>query len=144
MIELASNNPDFVLETIIEVAPERVWEALISGEMSRKYYLAAAMINGNMIAGERYEYITPEGNVMLSGEIISADPPHRLEMTFVPGWTGPNPQASRNIYELEAVGKATRLTLFHYDIPVGQDGVKDGWNIILGNLKTMLEGPAAA
>ena len=136
------NKPDFVLETIIETSAERVWEALTSAELSRRYYIAAAAIHGRIVPGERYEYVTPDGNVMLSGEIIAADPPRRLEMTFVPGWGGPNPQPSRNVYELETVGNATRLTILHYDIPVGQDGVKDGWTAIAAALKAMLEDPA--
>jgi uncharacterized protein YndB with AHSA1/START domain len=137
------DKPDFVLETIIETSPERVWEALTSAELSRKYYIAAAAIHGRIEAGERYEYLTGDGNVMLSGEIIAADPPRRLEMTFVPSWAGPDPKPSRNVYEIDPVGEATRLTILHYDIPAGQDGVKDGWTTIAAGLKALLEAPTA-
>lgn len=135
--------PDFILETIIETTPDRVWEALVSADLSRKYYIASAAIHAHVAAGARYEYRTRDDNILLSGEIIATDPPRRLKMTFVPGWVGPDPQPSRNVYELEAVGHATRLTILHYDIPAGQDGVKDGWRTIAAALKSMLEGNAA-
>lgn len=131
--------PDFLLETLIEATPERVWNALVDGELTRKYYIAAAAIEGRIAAGEPYRYITPDGNIMLSGEIIHADPPRRLEMTFVPAWEGPKARASRNVYELEVVGTATRLTILHYGIPAGQEGVKGGWQTIAAALKRLLE-----
>ncbi len=92
--------PDFVLETFIRTTPEKLWAALTDGEMTKRYYIAGAALKGRIAAGEPYVYETPDGKPMLSGEIIAADPPRRLEMTFLPGWT-PNAKPSRNVYEIE-------------------------------------------
>jgi DNA-binding transcriptional ArsR family regulator/uncharacterized protein YndB with AHSA1/START domain len=131
--------PDFMLETFIAASPQAVWDALTSAELSKLYYIAGAAIHGTFEAGSTYEYLTGEGNVILSGEIIAAAAPQRLEMTFLPGWVGPNAKASRNIYEIEAIGEHSKLTILHFDIPAGQEGLKEGWAKIAASLKTLLE-----
>ncbi|MDZ7588441.1 MAG: SRPBCC domain-containing protein [Parasphingorhabdus sp.] len=130
--------PDFMLETFIRTTPERLWEALTSAALSQQYYIAGAGIHGTMKTDSSYEYLTKDGKVMLSGTILSADPPKRLEMTL-PGWVGPNAKPSRNVYELETVGELTKLTILHFDIPAGQEGVKEGWVKIAASLKSLLE-----
>lgn len=76
---------------------------------------------------------------MLSGEILDAVPGKRLEMTFVPGWTGNNPHTSRCVYEIEANGDICKLTILHYDLPAEATGVHDGWSAIAASLKSLLE-----
>ncbi len=76
---------------------------------------------------------------MLSGEIISADPPRRLEMSFLPGWIGPDAAKSRHVYEIEATGELTKLVILHYDLPESQNGVRKGWAKIVASLKSYLE-----
>jgi uncharacterized protein YndB with AHSA1/START domain/DNA-binding transcriptional ArsR family regulator len=136
---MTKTKPDFMLETYIAASPERVWEALTSAELSKHYYIAGAAIHGDFSAGGSYEYLAPDGKVMLSGQILSADPPNRLEMTFLPGWVGPDAKASRNVYEIEADGDHSKLTILHFDIPPGNEGVKQGWAKIAAGLKTLLE-----
>jgi uncharacterized protein YndB with AHSA1/START domain/DNA-binding transcriptional ArsR family regulator len=131
--------PDFMLETFIAAPPQAVWDALTSSELSKFYYIAGAAIHGTFEPGSTYEYLTGDGNVILSGEIIAATAPQRLEMTFLPGWVGPNAKASRNVYEIEAVGEHSKLTILHFDIPAGQEGLKEGWAKIAASLKTLLE-----
>jgi DNA-binding transcriptional ArsR family regulator/uncharacterized protein YndB with AHSA1/START domain len=129
--------PDFVLETFIRTTPQKLWDALTKGEMSKHYYIAGAAITGTIENGAAYQYLTGDGNVMLSGEILDAKLHSRLEMTFVPGW-GSN-AASRNVYEIEAVGEVTKLTILHFGLHPGQEGVKDGWAKITASLKSYLE-----
>lgn len=131
--------PDYMLATFIAASPARVWEALTTAELSRQYYIMGAGFHGTLEVGARYEYRTADGNVMLSGNIIAVEHEKRLEMTFEPHWGNPRVGASRNVYELEAAGSATRLTILHYGLPGGQEGVKDGWAKIVSGLKTLLE-----
>ncbi|MFM9828965.1 MAG: ArsR/SmtB family transcription factor [Sphingomonas sp.] len=133
-----TTKPDFMLETYIAATPEAIWEALTSAEISRQYYIMGAGFHGELTAGAPYQYRTADGKVMLSGTIIAADPPTRLEMTFLPGW-GANPQPSRNVYEIEEAGDHSKLTILHYDIPLGNEGVTQGWAKIAAGLKTLLE-----
>lgn len=131
--------PDFVLETYIRATPEKVWQALTDADLIKRYHFAAVALQGRFEAGADYAYLTPDGKTLLSGRIIAAEPPHRLEMTFVPGWMGPGAAASRNVYELAAVGDLTRLTVLHFDIPAGQEGIRQGWSRIMASLKSLLE-----
>ncbi len=138
-----TNKPDFMLETFIAATPEAIWEALTRAELSRQYYIMGAAFHGEVKAGAPYQYQTADGTVMLSGTIIAADRPKRLEMTFLPGW-GQNPQPSRNVYEIEAAGEHSKLTILHYDLPPGNEGVTQGWAKIAAGLKTLLETGSAA
>jgi uncharacterized protein YndB with AHSA1/START domain/DNA-binding transcriptional ArsR family regulator len=131
--------PDFMLQTFIAASPQAVWDALTSPALTKLYYIAGAAIRGTFEPGDTYEYLTEDGTVLLSGTIIAATPPKRLEMTFQPGWLGPNALASRNVYEIEADGAHSKLTVLHFDIPAGQEGVKEGWAKIIASLKTLLE-----
>jgi DNA-binding transcriptional ArsR family regulator/uncharacterized protein YndB with AHSA1/START domain len=133
----SKQKPDFVLETFIRATPEKIWEALTKGEMSRHYYIAGAAIKGTIASGNAYEYLTPDGNVMLSGEIIEANPHSRLEMTFVPGWG--SKAASRNVYEIAQQGELSKLTIIHFGLHAGQEGVREGWAKIAASLKSFLE-----
>jgi uncharacterized protein YndB with AHSA1/START domain/DNA-binding transcriptional ArsR family regulator len=131
--------PDFVLETYIRTSPEKLWEALTQPQLSKLYYLYGATLQGQIKTGELYTYQRDGTGIMLSGRIIEADPPRRLEMTFCPGWAGPNAKASRNVFEISAESNLTKLTILHFDLPEGQEGVKTGWAQIASSLKSFLE-----
>jgi uncharacterized protein YndB with AHSA1/START domain/DNA-binding transcriptional ArsR family regulator len=135
----AAKKPDFVLETYIRTTPEKLWEALTNGEMTKHYHFARATLQGEIKPGAPYAYVTPDGHPMLTGEIISTDPPKRLEMTFVPGWMGPGAAASRHVFEIERSGELVKLTLLHFAIPAEQAGIRDGWAKVIGSLKSFLE-----
>jgi uncharacterized protein YndB with AHSA1/START domain len=137
--QLSDTKPDFVLETFIRTTPQKLWDALTSAELSKRYYIAGAVIRGTFETGGDYQYLTADGKVMLSGKILAADPPNRLDMTFVPSWGAPNAKPSRNVYEIESVGELTKLTILHFDLPKGQEGVREGWAKIAASLKSLLE-----
>lgn len=139
MTTQTSIRPDFIMETFIRTTPEKLWEALTDTDIITRYHFANVAIHGQFKPGEPYEYRFADGAVMLSGEIIAADPPKRLEMSFIAGWMGPDAARSRHVYEIEAVGDLTRLVVLHYDLPEAQDGVREGWAKILASLKSWLE-----
>jgi DNA-binding transcriptional ArsR family regulator/uncharacterized protein YndB with AHSA1/START domain len=136
-----AHKPDFVLETFIRTSPERLWDALTRGEISQHYYISGARLQGDIKPGGKYEYIVGDKQVMLSGDIIAATPPERLEMTFVPGWGSKAP--SRNVYEIARQGELCKLTILHYGLNPGQEGVREGWAKIAASLKSLLETGAA-
>lgn len=136
---VTDTRPDFMMETFIRTTPEKLWEALTNPDMITCYHFASVAIHGRFSAGEPYEYKFADGNVMLSGEIIGADPPKRLEMSFIPGWMGPDAAKSHHVYEIEPVGNLTKLLILHYDLPKSQDSVREGWAKIIASLKSYLE-----
>ncbi len=139
MATITETRPDFMMETFIRTTPEKLWDALTNPDLITRYHFASVAMHGRFAAGEPYEYKFADGNVMLSGEIIAADPPKRLEMSFLPGWLGPDVAKSHHVYELEAVGDLTRLIILHYDLPDSQHGVREGWAKIIASLKSYLE-----
>jgi uncharacterized protein YndB with AHSA1/START domain/DNA-binding transcriptional ArsR family regulator len=131
--------PDFVMETFIRTTPEKLWQAITDGKLTQQYHFMAAAIEGDFVAGGAYRFVTPDGGIMLSGEILAVNAPYFIEMTFLPGWGAPNPKKSRHIYQIEQKGDLTKLSILHFDLPAEQTGVTEGWAKILSSLKTFLE-----
>jgi len=134
----ATAKPDFIHQTFIRTDPDTLWAALTDGEMTRRYYIAGARLEGRVAPGERLVYRTPDGAEMLAGEVVASEPPTRLELTFEPQW-GAARATSRMVYLIEPAGALTKLTIAHYGLPEGQDGVKEGWVRVASALKTLLE-----
>ncbi|MES2073810.1 MAG: metalloregulator ArsR/SmtB family transcription factor [Pseudomonadota bacterium] len=131
--------PDFILETFIRTTPEKLWEALTSAELSRRYNIRGTEIHGQFETGGKYEHRTSDGKVMVSGEIFVADRCKRLEMSFLPSWFGPDLKPSRIVYEITPLDEVTKLTILHYGIPEGHEGLKGAWAQIASSLKSLLE-----
>jgi uncharacterized protein YndB with AHSA1/START domain/DNA-binding transcriptional ArsR family regulator len=140
MMEMITQaKPDFMMETFIQTTPEKLWEAITDGGLTKQYHFMSACVEGDFETTGEYRFVTPDGSVMLSGEIVATDRPRFLELTFKPGWGAPNPKTSRHTYEIEQVGKLTKLTILHYDLPADQAGVREGWAKIVASLKSFLE-----
>jgi uncharacterized protein YndB with AHSA1/START domain/DNA-binding transcriptional ArsR family regulator len=131
--------PDFVLETFIRTTPEKLWEALTNAAQIAQYHFAGSAVLGDFTPGTDYRYLTAGGDVIVSGTVIAAEPPHRIEMSFQPGWMGRGAKASRHVYEMQAVGDLMKLTVLHYDLPAGQEGIREGWAKFAASLKSFLE-----
>ncbi|MEM7566988.1 MAG: metalloregulator ArsR/SmtB family transcription factor [Pseudomonadota bacterium] len=131
--------PDFVMETFIRATPEAVWEALTTSAPMTRYHFARAGFEGRVAAGEPYALVTPDGQTMLSGKILAAEPHTLLAMTFIPAWSGPDAKPSRNVYELARVGETVKLTVLHYDLAETETGIREGWARVISSLKTYLE-----
>ncbi len=132
------DRPDFVHQTLIRATAQAVWDALLDGAASRHYYFGAA-VEGEAAPGGRLVWRRGDGAPLLSGTVLAAEPPRRLDLTFEPHWWGEGAPASRSVWIIEEQGPVCRVTIEHYGIPAGQEGVRDGWVRILAGLKTLLE-----
>ena len=123
----------------MRATPERVWEALTDGELTRRYYYGTR-IESEFLPGSRYAYIQPDGSAMLDGEILEIDPPRRMAMTFRPLWRGEEGarEVSRVTFALYLEGDQTRLTMDH-DRLDPDSAVGGGWGKILAGLQRLLE-----
>lgn len=138
-----SASPTQVYAIVIQTTPERLWQALTDGDLTRHYYYDSR-VESDWQPGSPYLYRTPDGSPMLDGEVVEADPPRRLVTTFrplfVPG--GADAPPTTVTWEIEPLGPACKLTLVHEgldrDSPLGQ-GLDQGWVQILSGLKTLLE-----
>jgi DNA-binding transcriptional ArsR family regulator/uncharacterized protein YndB with AHSA1/START domain len=133
-----TDRPDFIHQTYIRTTPDRLWAALTTGAMTRDYYIMGAAVEGEAVTGGRLIWRTADGNTLLAGDVLRAEPFSLLDMTFEPHW-GQDPTVSRSVYRIDADGPLTRLTIEHYGLTPAQDGIRDGWARIAAGLKTLLE-----
>ncbi|MEM7613588.1 MAG: SRPBCC domain-containing protein, partial [Pseudomonadota bacterium] len=70
--------------------------------------------------------------------LTAADPKTRIEVTFEPNWDEIK-TPSRCVYLIEPRGPSCKLTVEHYAIPAGHEGVAEGWARTLSGLKSYLE-----
>ena len=128
--------PDFVMQTFIRCTQDALWEALTDPDQMAAYHFACdrATRKGNDIS-----FILPDGNPMLSQTVTEETPKTRIETTFEPHFFGPGAPASRMAYLIEPQGDQCKLTIEHYDIPAGQEGVAEGWARLASSLKSWLE-----
>jgi uncharacterized protein YndB with AHSA1/START domain/DNA-binding transcriptional ArsR family regulator len=135
--------PAQVYEIYIRTTPQRLWQALTDGELTKQYYYASE-IRSDLTAGSPFQYFDDGDNLLLDGTILEVDPPRRLVTTFSALWS-PDVAAdppSRLTWEIEPMGEACRLRMIHDDLASDSatlHEVAGGWSHILSGLKTLLE-----
>jgi uncharacterized protein YndB with AHSA1/START domain len=154
-----------VYRVYIRTTPERIWEAITSPEWSQRYGYGG-FVSYDLRAGGAYEVRPSEefraaslaaGNdlpeVIISGEVLEADPPKRLVTTFrmLMDPTSSAEPASRVTYEIKPGGNGVcSLTLTHelegaphLAMIVGgaweDSGAGGGHAWVLSDLKSLLE-----
>ena len=134
-----TEKPDFVLETYIKTTPQKLWDALTDGELSKHYFQGNASVKSSFKPGEDYVYTSAKGDPMLIGEILEANPYTRLAMTFLPTFMERPEKLSHNLYEIEEMAECCKLTISHFGVTPELAGVRNGWAVIAARLKTYLE-----
>jgi uncharacterized protein YndB with AHSA1/START domain len=133
-----SPEPAFVYETTIATTPQRLWEALTSGELTRQYWYDRR-IESDWARGSAVRFFDGGSDTLTdAGEVVEADPPRRLVYTFAPvGYP-----TTRVTFDVEPVGGGVRLRLVQDRLasPDDVDRWRSGWTPILENLRTFLEG----
>ena len=165
-----STDPDAMVTTqvyrvYIEATPQAIWDAITKPEWTERYgyggrseydlrpggsYRALA---SEAMKKQREEMGGPTPDVVIDGEVLEADPPHRLvqtwrmlmdESTAAEGFT-------RLTYEIvEGEGGVSRLTVTHelegapklaVWLSGGMEdmGAGGGWSWVFSDLKTLLE-----
>ena len=133
----------YVYVTYIRTTPEKLWQALIDPEFTRRYWCETWQ-ECAWTAGATWQIMAPDGRVADSGQVLEIEPPRRLVLS----WRNelfPDVRAeghSRLTYELEQKGDAVKLTLIHEmdrDDSKLIDSVSTGWPVILASLKSLLE-----
>lgn len=133
---------DFVYVTYIASTPEKVFDALITPEMTRKYW--AHLNVSDWKVGSPWKHENAEsGKADLVGKVLESDRPRRLVISWAFPADKDNPSKhSRVTFLVEPGAKAVRLTVKHEDLEPGSDmdkGIRRGWPVVLSNLKTLLE-----
>ena len=131
--------PDVAHRTIIRCTAQRLWDALLDPDLSALYYFDS-VVSGDPSPGGTLEWKKPDGTPMITAQVIDADPPRRLNLTFEPHFMGDGATASRHVFAIRDLGAAAMLTIEHYDLPAPQrPAVGAGWVLIADRLKTLIE-----
>jgi uncharacterized protein YndB with AHSA1/START domain len=146
-----------VYQVYIKTTPERIWDAITTSEWSQRYGYGGEMELDLRPGGGYKAFASPEmkaygtPDVVVVGEVVEADPPRRLVLTWHPVWDEQiaAEAASRLTYEIESgPGGVSKLTLIHEleGAPLTEamvtgavDGAGGGWPYVLSDLKTLLE-----
>lgn len=145
------DKPKFVYVTYIRATPEKVWEALTSGEFTRKYF-AGRTLKSDWKVGSTLELIQENGDPDWCGVVLKYEKPRTLQYTFdVKGGCSKKhfeegakaEPPSRVTFELEPQKEGgVKLSLLHDEFPVDSkviNGISNGWPKILANMKSLLE-----
>lgn len=134
---------DHVYSVYIKASPERVWRAITDGDDTVRYYFSTRVAS-DWTVGSPLVYTYPDGRLAADGEVLEADPPRRLAMTFHPRWD-PESEGESPVtmtWEIEPQGAATRLTVVTAGLREGSrfaDQFREGIAFILSGLKTLVE-----
>ncbi len=133
----------FVYVSYIRTTPEKLRQALIDPEFTRRYWVGTWQ-ESDWKPGASWRIMIPDGRVADSGEILEIEPHKRLVLRwrneFIPEMRADGD--SRMKYELEQQGDFVKLTIVHeMDKPDSKliQGVSSGWPVIIASLKSLLE-----
>lgn len=131
--------PDFIMQTFIRCTQDALWDALSDPGSMAAYHFMCDRVEGEAREGGELTWLLPDGNKMLSQRPTKVTPKTRIEATFEPHFFGPDAPGSKMAFIIEPQGPFCKLTIEHYDIPAGQEGVSEGWARLAASLKSWLE-----
>jgi uncharacterized protein YndB with AHSA1/START domain len=133
----------FVYVTYIATTPDKVWQALIDGELTRQYWKHENV--SDFKPGSRWEHVADDGKrtVKLVGKVLQSVPNQRLVLTWGDvADAADSSKHSRVTIELEPVDNMVRLTVTHEELKTGSEmlrKISNGWPRVLSSLKSFLE-----
>lgn len=141
--KVTMSSPVYVYQVFINATTEVVWNAMVDPDQTVQYFYGTR-VESSWEPGTPIRYYGGDGSMVSDGEIISVDAPKRLEFTFQALWDpaivaeGP----AREVWLLEDVNGATKVTVELYDVEVGSatyNDFADGFPYILSGMKTLVE-----
>ncbi len=130
-----------VFEIYVKTTPERLWQAITSEDMRKRYSFGVGTVS-DWTEGSEYKSAVPGVIDIASGENLEVERPRRLVQSFTALWSDQvkGEGTSRVTWEIEPVGSSCRLRVTHDQL--GEDANNElygGWPMILSGLKTLLE-----
>lgn len=135
--------PVHVYTVYVRATPERVWEGVTNGELTRRYFHETTFV-AELKPGAQLEYRYTDGRTAVTGEILEVDPPRRLSYTWRALY---DPEMAREpfsrvTWELTPMGETTKVELRHDRFEPGSmtyESISQGWAPLLNSLKSLLE-----
>jgi uncharacterized protein YndB with AHSA1/START domain len=136
------NKTQFVYVVYIRTTPEKIWKALIEGEVTRQYWGGFSNVS-DWKEGSRWHHEDDTRKTRIVGQVLEVTPPHRLAISWArPEDADQHSQVSRVTFDIEELTDMTRLTVTHVDLEAGSDmekSITHGWPRVLSSLKSFLE-----
>lgn len=138
---------------LINASPDKVWEALVNPELTKKYMFGCETVSDWKVGSELLWRGNYEGKemVFVKGFVLEIEPNKKLKYTVIdPNATYPHtPENHLNVmYDLSFSDNHTTLTISQDGFETAADGEKrytdvynngDGWNPILKLIKAVVE-----
>lgn len=130
-------------ESFIRTTPEALWDAITSGEHTRRYFHGTRIESEWRVGAAVIYHSSRAGHIAVDGTVRHVERPRRLSYTwnvrYDPERSGEAP--SLVTWKIEPAGEACRLTLTHaFSEPCKTfREVASGWKAILSSLKSLLE-----
>ena len=144
---------EFIYATFIRTTPEKLWDALTSGDFSEKYWFGYR-VEFELKVGGTVRIHPPKGQEKSgdkTGKVLVCEPFRKLEYMWVGQCShdagDQRKEPSRVTYELTPMGAQTKLRLIHENLlpsdvekdPNKFQGINNGWPAVLSSLKSLLE-----
>ena len=137
------DKPQFVYVTYISTTPEKLWNALIDPEWTRRYWEHENVSDWKPGSTWQHQRSDAACTVDLVGKVVESAPPRRLVLTWAfPADAANAAKHSRVTFEIEPIDEMVRLTVTHDELEAWSEmlkGITEGWPRVLSSLKTLLE-----
>lgn len=137
------DRPVHIYKTYIRADITQVWNAITDPDLTEQYFYGTR-VQSKWEPGADMTYTYPDGTLASTGQIISIDPPHRLEFTFHALWDeeieaeGP----CREVWTLTDLEEMVELAIELFDMTTESRRYEDftnGLPYIVAGLKSLLE-----
>jgi uncharacterized protein YndB with AHSA1/START domain len=133
----------FVYVIYIRTTLEKLWQALIDPEFTRRYWNETWQ-ESDWEPGSSWRILNPDGHVTNSGKILEIESQRRLVLSWLNEFKPELREEgySRLTYEIVKPGASVKLTLIHEsDNPDSKfiAAASEGWPLILASLKSLIE-----
>jgi uncharacterized protein YndB with AHSA1/START domain len=137
------NDEKFVYVIYIAATPEKIWKALLDGEMTKQYWNRENVSDWKPGSNWEHRRFDKDHTVDLVGKVVESVPPRRLVLTWAePADAADKGNHTRVAIDIETVGDMVRLTVTHDEFKPGTDMLRkitNGWPRVLSSLKSYLE-----
>lgn len=133
--------PTYVYVTYIRASAEQVWHALTDADLTARYWGHANVSDWRPGSTWEHRRVDGSGVVDVAGQVIEAEPPTRLVITFGDAQDTEPGQASIVTFLIEPHQDIVRLSVTHENL-ANEDmrgAISHGWPAVLANLKSLIE-----
>ena len=141
---MTDKSASFVYVTYIRTTPEKVYDAITTPEIARRYWGHENI--SDWTPGATWEHVraNDERPVEIVGKVILAEPPHKLVISWSAASKADDPdETSRVTFDIESRENGmVRLTVTHDELQPDSgmaQGISKGWPLVLSSMKSFLE-----